>query len=76
MRTQSGHGTGFLSLYNEDQTFCGVAQDVSHFHEVASTIQSIDEANKKKAELEKSQHTEQELDNGEPPTAPDAQNNV
>ena len=25
IETQSGHGTGFLSLYNEDQTFCGVA---------------------------------------------------
>ncbi len=51
-----------------------VAQDVSHFHGVAGTIQSFDEAIKKKAELEKSQHTEQELNNGEPPTDPDNQN--
>ena len=51
-----------------------IAQDVSHFHEVASRIQSIDEANKKKAEFEKSQHTEQELDSGEPPMTPDTQN--
>ena len=53
-----------------------VAQDVSHFHEVASTMKSIDEANKKKAEFEKSQQTAKELDNGETPTDPDAQNNV
>ena len=51
-----------------------VAQDVSHFHEVASEVQSIDEANKKKAELEISQQTEKELENGEPPTSQDSQN--
>lgn len=32
-----------------------IAQDVSHFHDVASQIKSVDEANKKKAEFEKSQ---------------------
>ena len=32
-----------------------IAQDVSHFHDVASRVQSIDEANKKKAEFEQSQ---------------------
>ena len=32
-----------------------IAQDVSHFHEVASKIQSIDEANRKKVEIEESQ---------------------
>ena len=25
IETQTGSGTGFLSLYNEDKTFCGVA---------------------------------------------------
>jgi len=32
-----------------------IAQDVSHFHDVANHIRSIDDANKKKLELEKSQ---------------------
>ena len=35
---------------------------------------SVDEAIKKKAEFEKSQHTERELDSGEPPMTPDTQN--
>lgn len=52
------------------------AQDVSHFYEVASRIQSMDEANKKKAEFEKSQQFEIELENGELPADPDVQNNV
>ena len=51
-----------------------VAQDVSHFHEVASTVQSLDEASKKKAEFENSQRTEKELENSKPPMTPDAQN--
>lgn len=33
-----------------------IAQDVSHFHDVANHIHSIDEANRKKAEFEKSQN--------------------
>ena len=39
-----------------------IAQDVSHFHDVASTIQSIDEADKKKAEFEESQKNKKELE--------------
>ena len=39
-----------------------IAQDVSHFHDVASRIQSIDEANKKKAEFEESQKNKKELE--------------
>ena len=41
------------------------AQDVSHFHDVASTIQSIDEAARKKAEFEESQKNRQELESSE-----------
>lgn len=33
-----------------------VAQDVSHFHDVANHIHSIDEANRKKVEFEKQQN--------------------
>ena len=71
---------GTISAYRINRTVSGalpglsVAEDVSHFHEVASRIQSIDEASKKKAELEKSQKDRKELENGETPTDPDAQN--
>ncbi len=51
-----------------------IAQDVSHFHDVASHVQSIDEANRKKAESEESKHIDQELGSGEPPMTPDTQN--
>jgi hypothetical protein len=33
-----------------------IAQDVSHFHDVANHVHSIDEANRKKAEFEKLQN--------------------
>jgi len=39
-----------------------VAQDVSHFHEVISKIRSMDEASKKRAELEATQSTQQTKD--------------
>ena len=39
-----------------------VAQDVSHFHDVVSTVRSIDEANNKKAEFEESQKNKHELE--------------
>ena len=42
-----------------------IAQDVSHFHDVASEIRSIDEAIKKKAEFEES-HQEKEEKKEEP----------
>jgi hypothetical protein len=32
-----------------------IAQDVSHFHDVANRVHSIDEANRKKAEFEAKQ---------------------
>lgn len=51
-----------------------IAQDVSHFHTVASTVQSLDEASKKKAEIENSQQTEKKLENGQQQPAPDTQN--
>lgn len=35
-----------------------IAQDVSHFHDVANRVHSIDEANRKKAEFEASQNKE------------------
>ena len=44
------------------------AQDVSHFHDVASRIQSFDEANQKKAEFEGSQKNKQELESSEQST--------
>jgi len=40
-----------------------IAQDVSHFHDVASQIKSIDEANRKKVEFEKSQKNKQDTEN-------------
>ncbi len=51
-----------------------IAQDVSHFHEVASKVQSMDEANKKRTELEESQEEKREFESGERSTTPDAQN--
>lgn len=42
-----------------------IAQDVSHFHDVVSTIQSIDEANRKKAEIEES-HQEKAIEVEDP----------
>ena len=50
-----------------------IAQDVSHFHEVASRIQSIDEARKEEAEFEKSQKEKKEFEDREQSTTPDAQ---
>ena len=38
-----------------------IAQDVSHFHDVATAVQSIDEAIRKKAEFEESQKNESSL---------------
>lgn len=70
---------GTVSAYRANRTIGGtlpglsVAEDVSHFHEVASTVESIDEANKKKAEFEKSQKEKKEFENGEQSTTPDAQ---
>lgn len=48
-----------------------IAQDVSHFHDVASRIQSINEANKKKAEFEESQKNKKELESSEQSTISD-----
>ena len=42
-----------------------IAQDVSHFHDVASEMQSIDEANKKKAEFEESHEEKKESEGDE-----------
>jgi hypothetical protein len=38
-----------------------IAQDVSHFHDVASRIKTLDEANKKKVEFEQSQKSSRAL---------------
>lgn len=51
-----------------------IAQDVSHFHDVASQVQSIDEANKKKAEFEESQKNKTELEGSDVSTNVDVQN--
>ena len=51
-----------------------MAQDVSHFNDVASTFQSIDEANKKKAEFEESQKNETEFESSEDSTNSDVEN--
>ena len=51
-----------------------IAQDVSHFHDVTDHVQSIDEANRKKAESQESQKNKKELQNGESPITPDPQN--
>ncbi len=42
-----------------------IAQDVSHFHDVASQVQSIDEARKKKAEIEESHEEKKECEGKE-----------
>ncbi len=51
-----------------------IAQDVSHFHDVASRIQSIDEANKQKAEFEESQKNKKDLESSEHSTISDGKN--
>ena len=51
-----------------------IAQDVSHFHDVASRIQSIDEANRKKAEFEESQKNRKGLEDSEQSTNSDVNN--
>ena len=51
-----------------------IAQDVSHFHDVASQVQSVDEANKKKAEFEESQKNETEFEGNEGSTNSDVEN--
>jgi hypothetical protein len=50
------------------------AQDLSYAHNVASQVQSIDEANKKQAELEASQKNETEFDGSEGSTNSDVEN--
>ena len=47
-----------------------IAQDVSHFHDVASQVQSIDEANKKKTEFEESHEEKKESEFNEQSTKP------
>ena len=48
-----------------------IAQDVSHFHDVASRVQSIDEARKKKAEIEESHEDKKESESNEHSTNPE-----
>ena len=74
---------GTVSAYHANRRATGevlpgllIAQDVSHFHDVASRVQSIDDANKKKVELEESQQEypidgeESEENNVAPPKQP------
>ena len=67
---------GIVSAYQANratgETLPGlcIAQDVSHFHDVAGRVQSIDEARKKKAEIEES-HQEKESENNEHSTNPE-----
>ena len=52
-----------------------IAQDVSHFHEVASRVQSIDEANRKKAEFEDAHEEKKEPQDNEHSTDHESKKN-
>ena len=51
-----------------------IAQDVSHFHEVTSRVQSIDEASRKKAEFEDTHENKKEPQDSETSTEHQSQN--
>jgi hypothetical protein len=58
--TKSSQIVGIISAYQPNRAMgealpgLSIAQDVSHFHDVINTIRSLDDAKKKKLELEKS----------------------
>ena len=55
IETQTGHGTGFLSLYNETKTWCGIATAlhvVSHADEWKQPIKIIHQESKELIFLE------------------------